>query len=36
MEFFEEVLPNMMGFLVPAIIVLIVIIVVVRNIRIVP
>lgn len=36
MEFFEEILPNMMGFLVPAIIVLIVIIVVVRNIRIVP
>jgi len=36
MDFFEEVLPNMMGFLVPAIIVLIVIIVVVRNIRIVP
>ena len=36
MDFFDEVLPNMMGFLVPAIIVLIVIIVVVRNIRIVP
>ena len=36
MEFFEEVLPNMMGFLIPAIIVLILIIVVVRNIRIVP
>lgn len=36
MEFFEEVLPNMMGFLVPAIIVLILIIVIVRNIRIVP
>lgn len=36
MEFFEEILPNMMGFLIPAIIVLILIIVVVRNIRIVP
>lgn len=36
MDFFEEVLPNMMGFLVPAIIVLILIIVIVRNIRIVP
>lgn len=36
MDFFDEVLPNMMEFLVPAIIVLIVIIVVVRNIRIVP
>lgn len=36
MEFFEEVLPTMMGFLVPAIIILLVIIVIVRNIRIVP
>lgn len=35
-EFFEEILPNMMGFLVPAIIVLLIIIVIVRNIRIVP